>query len=114
MLIHGSLRIQERRDESEIYNYQWVQCLNTVESPVSNHPKCKDLVIAYGRWSLARIETQGASSEKSARYIYFMEDNLLHAISKLRSSYMSYIPSSIVHIAYVEIRECVKWSLTRV
>ena len=31
----------------------------------------------------------------------------------LSSSYMSYIPSSIVHIAYVEIRGCVKWSLTR-
>ena len=31
----------------------------------------------------------------------------------LSSSYMSYIPSSIVHIAYVEIRECVKLSLTK-
>ena len=83
MLIHGSLRIQERRDESEIYNYQWVQCLNTVESPVSNHPKCKDLVIAYGRWSLARIETQGASSEKRSGHVYFMGYNLLHAVSNL-------------------------------
>ena len=65
-------------------------------------------------------QTTGVSSEKSARYIYFMEDNLLHAsyamsssMLLLSSSYMSYIPSSIVHTAYVEIRECVKWSLTR-
>ena len=40
--------MQECRDESEIYNYQQ-ELLNTVESPVSDNPKCKDLVIAYGR-----------------------------------------------------------------
>ena len=83
MLIHGSLRLQECRDESEIYNYQRVQLLNTVESLVSDHPKCKDLVIAYGRWSLARIEPQGASSEKRPGYVYFVGDNLLHAMSNL-------------------------------
>ena len=83
MLIHGSLRMQECRDESEIYNYQWFQLLNTVESPVSDHPKCKDLLIAYGRWSLTRIEPQGTSSEKRSGHVYFMGDNLLHAISNL-------------------------------
>ena len=42
------------------------QCLNwnnsastydntTVETPSSDHPKCKDLVVAYGRWSFTRI-----------------------------------------------------------
>ena len=55
----------------------------TVESPVSDHPKCKDLVVAYRRWSLAIIEPQGASSEKRSGQIYFTEDNLLHAMSKL-------------------------------
>ena len=55
----------------------------TVESPVSDHPKCKDLVVAYRRWSLAIIEPQGASSEKRSGHIYFTEDNLLHAMSKL-------------------------------
>ena len=49
----------------------------TVEPPVSDHPKCKDLVVAYGRWSLTRIEPQEASYEKRSEDIYFMEDNLL-------------------------------------
>ena len=35
-------------------------------------------------WSLTRIEPQGAFSEKRSRYICFMEDNLLHAMSKKR------------------------------
>ena len=29
-----------------------------IEPPVNNHPKCKDLVVAYGRWSLTRIKPQ--------------------------------------------------------
>ena len=56
----------------------------TVELPISDHPRCKDLVVAYGRWSLTRIEPQGSSSEKMHRHTYFMENNLLHAISKLQ------------------------------
>ena len=28
----------------------------TVEPPVSDHPKSEDEVLAYGRWSLSRIE----------------------------------------------------------
>ena len=56
----------------------------TVEPPVSDRTKCKDLVVVYGRWSLTRIESQGTSSEKWSGHIFFMEDNLLHAISKLR------------------------------
>ena len=59
-----------------------VKC-TTVESPVSDHPKCKDRVVAHGRWSFTRIEPTGASSEKRSRTIYFIEDNLLHAMSKL-------------------------------
>ena len=55
-----------------------------VEPPISDHPRCKDLVVAYGRWSLTRIEPQGSSSEKMYRHTYFMENNLLHAISKLQ------------------------------
>ena len=74
--------MQECRDESEIYNYQR-ELLNTVESPVSDNPKCKDLVIAYGRWSLTRIEPQGASSEKRSGHVSFMGDNLLHAMSNI-------------------------------
>ena len=38
----------------------------------------------YGRWSPTRIEPQGTLTEKRSGHIYFMEDTLLHAISKLR------------------------------
>ena len=31
---------------------------STGEPPESDHPKCADLVVANGRWSLARIEPQ--------------------------------------------------------
>ena len=43
-------------------NYQY-----TVEPPVSDHPKCKDRVGAYGRWSFAGIKPQAASSEKTVQ-----------------------------------------------
>ena len=33
----------------------------TVEPPESDHPKCADLVVANGRWSLTRIEPQEVS-----------------------------------------------------
>ena len=34
---------------------------NTVEPPIRDHPKFKDLMVAYaGRWSLMRIELQGS------------------------------------------------------
>ena len=56
----------------------------TGEPPVSDHPKSKDLVVAYGRRSFTRVEPQGASNKKRFGLIYFMEDNLLHAISKIR------------------------------
>ena len=36
----------------------------------------------YHKWLFTGIEPQGAFSEKRPRHIYFMEDNLLHAISK--------------------------------
>ena len=32
-----------------------------VEPPESDHPKCADLVVANGRWSLTRIEPQEVS-----------------------------------------------------
>ena len=56
---------------------------STVKPPISDHPKCKDWVVAYGRWSFTRIKPQGVSSEKRSRHIYFMQDNSLHAMFKL-------------------------------
>ena len=59
---------------------------STGEPPESDHPKCADLMVANGRWSLTRIEpqTSGGFFEKKTGHIHFKEDNLLHAISKLR------------------------------
>ena len=57
------------------FEYSWISRKRS--------PKMQDLLIAYGRWSLTRIEPQGTSSEKSSGYVYFMGDNLLHAISNL-------------------------------
>ena len=62
--------------------------LYTVEPPVSDHPKCKDRVVAYGRRSFTRSEPQGVSYEKRSRNMYFMEDNLSHAVSKVVYVYM--------------------------
>ena len=56
----------------------------TVEPPESDHPKCEDLVVANGRWSLTRIEPREVLFEKKTGHIYFNEENLLRAISKLR------------------------------
>ena len=54
-----------------------------MEPPVSDHPKCnKDLAVANGKWSLTRIEPQGSLFRE-------VENNLLHAISHLRSSMLS-------------------------
>ena len=45
-------------------------------------PKMQRLCGRLWEVVVTRIQPQGVSSEKSARHIYFMEDNLLHAISK--------------------------------
>ena len=83
----------------------------TVEPPVSDHPKCKDLVVAYGRWSLTRIEPQEASYEKRSEDIYFMEDNLLDYT--VCSSMWLQGARCTMHTANIEIRERVKRSRTR-
>ena len=43
------------RSEKQVAVSLW----HTVEPPVSDHPKCKDLVATYWRWSLTRIEPRG-------------------------------------------------------
>ena len=73
---------------------------DTVKPSVSDHPKCKDLVVAYGRWAFTRIETQEASSKKRPGHIYFIEDNLLHAISKSRYVYF-HVVTKVLRIVKV-------------
>jgi len=41
--------------------------INTVDAPVSDHPKCDDLVVAYEN------QTTVVSYEKSSRHIYLVE-----------------------------------------
>ena len=61
----------------------------TVEPPVSDEPKLQRLsgrlpeVVAYKNRTTGANGGGGASSEKRSGHIYFMEDNLLHAIYKL-------------------------------
>ena len=43
----------------------------TVEPPESDHPKCEDLAVAYGRRSLTRTEPQEVYFEKKTGHIYF-------------------------------------------
>ena len=62
---------------------------STVEPPISDHTKCKDLVVAYNN------PTTGGSSEKRSGHIYFTEDNLLHAISKLH-----HVTKVLRHVVY--------------
>ena len=61
---------------------------STGEPPESDHPKCADLMVAKGggllRESNHKPQTTGGFFEKKTGQIHFKEDNLLHAISKLR------------------------------
>lgn len=57
---------------------------NTVELSISDHPKCEDLVIDYGRWLIIRIQPQGVSSkDRSSDTSFFLAENLLPAILRL-------------------------------
>ena len=60
---------------------------STGEPPESDHPKCADWSLTGGgllRESNHKPQTTGGFFEKETGHIHFMEDNLLHAISKLR------------------------------
>ena len=55
--------------------------MTTVEPAVSDRPKCKGLVVAYGMLSLTRIESQGVSSKKRSGHIDCLVEHLLHALT---------------------------------
>ena len=46
---------------------------NTAQPPVSDHPKCEELVVAYGRWSLTRVERQEVFYERTSGHIYLLK-----------------------------------------
>ena len=50
-----------------LWPFRSSKCITVEPQSVNDHPKCEYLVVAYGRWSLTRIEPQGASSEKMSR-----------------------------------------------
>ena len=43
--------------------------ISAVQPPVSDHPKCQDLVVAYGRWSLTRVEPEGSLPGTGLTYL---------------------------------------------
>ena len=66
------------------------------------------------------IEPWGFSTEKKPKHLYFMVDNLLHAISKLQCQYFCVVAknsfctlSTRVYGANVEMRPCIMWLLAR-
>ena len=79
----------------------------TVEPLESDHPKCADLVVANGRWSLTRIEPQEVSLRRKLdtstlrKIIYCMQ----FPSYDMCSSMLLFLPQ--------EIRKLVRWSLTR-
>ena len=59
----------------------YIRQKETQSNPLmSDHPKCQDLGLAYGRWSRTEVQPQGVSSEKRSEHILLMEENSLHAI----------------------------------
>ena len=58
------------------------------------------VVVVHRRWSFIRIEPQRVCSEKRSRDIYFTHS-------------LSFIICSRVDRVDIEIRPCIKWSLTR-
>ena len=47
--------------------------LSTVKLPISNNPKCEDLVVGYRRWSLRRIKLQKCQ-KRSLRHLLFHKE----------------------------------------
>ena len=46
---------------------------NRVEPLVSGHPKCEELLVAYRKCLLARVELQEIFNKEKSRYIHFLE-----------------------------------------
>ena len=80
----------------------------TVEPPESDHPKCADLVVANGRWSLTRIEPQEVSLKRK------LDKSTLRKIMYCMQ-FPSYGMCSSMLLLFLpqEIRKLVRWSLTR-
>lgn len=46
---------------------------------LSEHQKCKELIVTYGKWSLKRVKLQEVFYEKKSRHVYFFREIVLHA-----------------------------------
>ena len=72
----------------------------TVEPTESDHPKCKDLVVANGRWSLTRIEPQEVSVRRKLdtstlrKIIYCMQ---FPSYDMCSSMLMLFLPQGIAY-----------------
>ena len=75
--------------------------LSTVELPISDHPKCEDLVVGYRRWSLKRIKLQKCQKRLRRHYIillYYMYFQLVsyNICSSMFFQFLSYNNISVV------------------
>jgi len=84
---------------------------NTVEPPVSDHLKCKHLVVAYGRWSLTRIEPGHLFQEEVRAHLLY--GRWFICMQFLSKAMCISVLSRLKFSANIEIRECFKWSLSR-
>ena len=46
---------------------------------MSEHQKCEELIVTYGKWSLKRVKLQEVFYEKKSRHVYFFKEIVLHA-----------------------------------
>lgn len=81
---------------------------NTAKPPVNDHPKCKGLVVAYGRViTYDKRNTRGLFLEEDrAQYIF---KRIAHAVSKLWYVYFHVVtkitPYSLCSVIYGEYRD---------
>lgn len=85
---------------------------NTAKPPVNDHPKCKGLVVAYGRViTYDKRNTRGLFLEEDrAQYIF---KRIAHAVSKLWYVYFHVVTKitpyslcSVIYTASIEIKLC--------
>ena len=88
--------IKTRSPFSHIYVSLWGKKLSilmvwsifaAVEPPVGNHPKCKDLVVAFERWWLTRLNPGGSllgrAPSSDEQSIQLFDSNVGHTLAVL-------------------------------
>ena len=87
----------------------------TGEPPESDHPKCADLMVANGRWSLTRIEPQTTNHKPQEVSLRRKLDTSTSRKIIYCMQFPSYDMCSFMLLLFLpqEIRKLVRWSLTK-